>query len=91
VKFSFTSSTRRDVEANAEYPSTLVYGFFQGMNSSEIGDTGVVITNVMIDRGEVPISIVAPSSPGRYYLYFAVSTGWLPPGINSRRVEFIVE
>jgi hypothetical protein len=91
VRFSFTSSAVRDLEANAEYPTTLVYAFFQGMNSTEITGTGVKITNEMINKAEVAVDIVAPSTPGRYILYFAASTGWFPPGINSRRIEFVVE
>jgi hypothetical protein len=91
VQFNFTSSAARDLEANSEYPTTLVYGFFQGMTAIEIGDAGLVITNEMVARDVIPVSVVAPTTPGRYFLYFAASTGWLPPGLNSRRVEFIID
>lgn len=90
LKFSFAKSSR-DLEANADYPTGLHYAFFQGTNSAEIRDTGHVVTNEMIGGSDLSVEVIAPSSPGRYFLYFAATTGWLPHGINSQRIEFIVE
>jgi hypothetical protein len=91
VQFKFSTSTSRDLEANPEYPTTLVYGFFQGTTPVEIGATEIVIKNRMIGAGSYPVTVVAPANPGRYFLHLAAGTGWLPPGINSQAVEFVVE
>jgi len=87
-----TTRHTRDYEANPEFPTTISYAFFRGTTSIEMGGVSLTVKNGMVgDKKSYPVTIVAPAEPGRYFLYFGASTGWLPPGINSSPVEVIVQ
>jgi hypothetical protein len=81
----------RDFESNPDFPTVIMYAFFQGTTSRMIEGTSITVKNYMIESGEAySTSIKVPAEPGRYLLYFTAGTGWLPPGINSSPVEVIV-
>jgi len=92
LKFKYRNSSQRDLEANPEYPSQVIYSFFQYSNSQEMRGTDLILKNKMVDNNrEYPLQIIAPATPGQYDFYLSVGTGWLPPSISSDKVTFIVE
>jgi hypothetical protein len=91
LSFDFTNDRRRDLDINPSFSTTVIYGFFLGRTAVAIGDTSLRIGNSMIGSGlSYPVTIQMPNEPGRYTLYFAASTGWLSPGINSRGIDVVV-
>jgi hypothetical protein len=91
IKFNYRNENIRDLEANPDYLSQVAYAFFKFSDPVEMG-YGPSIKNEMINSGKYfDLSIVAPKSPGQYDFYLTVCTGWFPPGINSKKVKFIVE
>lgn len=91
IQVKFRNEKVRELEANTEYLSQLTYSFFQNTEVKEMRHAGLQITNLMVgDEGHL-ITIIAPSQPGTYDFYLSITTGWLPPGINSEKVKFIVE
>jgi len=92
LKFNDRNNSQRDLEANPEYPSQVVYSFFQYANSKEMRGTGLLLKNdMMYNNMEYPLRITAPAIPGQYDFYLSVGTGWLPPSISSDKITFIVE
>lgn len=92
LTFRFANRNSRDVEANSDYPSRIVYSFFQHANVVEMKASDLVLKNEMINnKRKYHLTITAPAQPGRYDLYLSVSTGWLPAGINGEKISFIVQ
>lgn len=92
VTFLYRNSNTRDLEANADYPSQIVYSFFQYSNTIEMRPAGLDLKNEMLgNEREYGIMAIAPAQPGRYDFYLSVSTGWFPTGINSEKTVVIVE
>lgn len=92
MKFKYQNTNFRDLEANAEYPSRVLYSFFQYANAVEMRSTDIVLKNDMIGNNQsYSLLITAPSVTGQYDFYLSVTTGDLPPGINSEKIKVIVE
>ncbi len=92
LKFNDRYNSQRDLEANPDYPSQVIYSFFQYANSKEMRGTGLLLKNDMMNNNmEYPLLITAPAIPGQYDFYLSVGTGWLPPSISSDKITFIVE
>lgn len=92
VKFNFSNNNLRDLEANPDYPSQVVYSFFQYSNWVEMRTSDLIIKNSMVSNNtEYSLLITTPGKPGQYDFYLSVGTGWLPPSISSDKVTFIVE
>ena len=92
VKFTFNNNNLRDLEANPDYPSRVVYSFFQFSDWVEMRASDLIIKNSMVNNDtEYSLQITTPAKPGQYDLYLSVGTGWLPPSINSDKISFIVE
>lgn len=92
VKFNFSNNNFRDLEANPDYPSQVVYSFFQYSNWVEMRTSDLIIKNSMVSNNtEYSLRITTPGKPGQYDLYLSVGTGWLPPSISNDKVTFMVE
>ncbi|MEQ1587455.1 MAG: glycosyltransferase family 39 protein [Cyclobacteriaceae bacterium] len=92
LKFKYWNPSQRDLEANPEYPSQVIYSFFQYANSQQMRGSGLILKNEMVNNNlEYPLLIIAPANPGQYDFYLSVGTSWLPPSISSDKVTFIVE
>ena len=82
----------RDLEANPEYPSRVLYSFFTHSSAVEMRTTDLVLKNEMMNNHQqYTITITAPAQSGEYDFYLSVGTGWFPAGINSKRIKVIVE
>jgi hypothetical protein len=91
IKFNYRNENIRDLEANPDYLSKVAYAFFKFSDPVEMG-YGPSIKNDMINGEQYfDLQIIAPRTPDQYDFYLTVCTGWFPPGINSRKVRFIVE
>jgi len=91
LRFGYSNAHIRDLEVNADFPTNAVYAFFQGRTATDYGNNSVIVRNNMVgSEDSFPLEVQAPATPGRYYLYFAASTGWLPPGFNSTPIEVTV-
>ncbi len=92
IKFNYQNDNVRNLEGNKEYPSRIFYSYFQFSQAVEIRATDMILKDDMIGNDQIySLIITAPSAPGEYDFYLGVSTGWLPPGINSERIKIIVE
>ena len=93
LKFSFQNHDhKQDLEGNPEYPSRVGYILFHRDHAIEMITTDMILNNAMIGNNKpYPLKIAAPATPGEYEFYFSVNTGWLPPGVNSKRVKLVVE
>jgi hypothetical protein len=92
VKISYSNNNIRDLEVNPDYPSRIGYSFFQHANAVEMRTTNLILKNNMMGSNQsYSIPIIVPESPGQYDFFLSVQTGSLPPGINSERVQILVE
>lgn len=92
VSFAFINSNRRDMEASAEFSPRVVYSFFQQANLIEMHASDLIITNAMFDSNKRHLmNVKLPNRPSEYDFHLSVQSGWLPPGINSRKVKVVVE
>ena len=92
LKFNYQNNSLRDLEANRDYVSRVVYSFFQYGEWVEMQTTDIVIKNEMIGSSDTfSLLITTPAKPGQYDFYLSVGTGWLPPAINREKISFIVE
>ena len=91
-KISITNNNKNytDLKANKEYPSFLSYQFFS--NNELISDTRTTIqlTNNMLNK-DSNFTIRTPKNEGEYCLTLSISTGWLPPTINSENIKITVK
>ncbi|MEY4929549.1 MAG: hypothetical protein RI909_273 [Bacteroidota bacterium] len=92
VKFDYQNKNIRALENNKDFPSVILYSFFQSGNAVDIKSSDFVLQDSMFDPYQkFDLLITAPKVPGDYDFYLSVSTGWLPPGINSEKIKFIVK
>lgn len=92
VRFNYRNGNIRDLDSNKDYPSRVGYSFFQYTNTIDMRATELVLKNDMIGNNQsYSLAIVAPAIPGQYDFYLSVNTGWLPFGINSKKIKVIVE
>jgi len=92
VKFDYQNKNIRALENNKDYPSVILYSFFQHGSSVDIKSTDFVLRDSMLGADEsFDLLITSPKVPGDYDFYLSVGTGWLPPGINSEKIKFIVK
>ncbi len=92
LTFKYQNNNVRDLEANSDYISRVVYSFFQYGDWVDMQTTDITIKNDMIGTDDTfSLLITTPTKPGRYDFYLSIGTGWLPPGINGEKVNFIIE
>jgi hypothetical protein len=79
-----------DLEANKEFPSFLSYQFFR--NNKLVSDTrtAVRLTNNMINK-DLVFTMHTPEEEGNYCLNLSISTGCLPPTINSENINIKIK
>ncbi len=92
IKFNYKNNNIRELESNKDYPSMILYSFFQHGSDVEMRSTNFVLRDSMFGAYQsFSLLITAPKIQGQYDFYLSVGTGWLPPAINSEKISFIVE
>lgn len=79
----------RDYPVNLEY--TLYY--YDKLYERKMIEPLSSTSNGEVLRKDFPVTLHlhTPSKPGPYYIRFSISTGWIPPAINSRLIRVDVE
>jgi hypothetical protein len=91
IRFAYKNNNVRDVEANPDFPSRIIYSFFQSPIPIETVSDFFVKNEMVNNNKYYNTSIIVPPTPGPCDFYISIGTGWLPPSINSEKVRFIVE
>ncbi len=92
VKFDYQNKNIRELENNKDYPSAIFYSFFQSGSAIDMKSSNFILRDSMFGANQqFDLLIMAPKVPGNYDFYLSVSTGWLPPGINSEKIKFVIK
>ncbi len=96
VKVPFTlgrdANFKTDLESNNHYPPRLIVKFFDGKHVAHEVKTDFKVINNMLDSSTVyHLPVIMPAKEGEYYMYIDISMGWLPPAINSQKVDVTIK
>lgn len=79
-----------DFEINKSFPSYLSYQFFYQNEMISNTQTPILLSNDMMN-GVVDFRVHTPEKEGNYVLNISISTGYLPPTINSDNIKITVQ
>lgn len=79
-----------DLAANSAYPTFLTYQFFKGGRLISDNSTEIKVTETMVGN-YTTLEIEMPEEAGKYSMHLSLKTGWLPPGINSRKMNIFIQ